>query len=124
METVHTGRQVLNILFYSHFVYFQLAEKVADFTKTIVVSDAKRLRRYVESPLHKRDAFLTSESGDLGIHEIVMDQRRVKDVKPVHASICILQHSKLMLLQFVDFLRNYLEKGSYAIVYGGNMNVI
>lgn len=96
-----------------------MAEKVSDFTKTVLVTDPKKLRRYVESPLHKRDAFLSSECGDVGIHEVVMDQRSVKDIKPVHASVCILQHSKLMLLKFVDFLRTYLEKGSYAIIYGG-----
>mgnify|MGYP000154353252 CR=1 FL=1 len=100
-------------------MYFQLAEKVSDFTKTVLVANPKKLRRIIESPLHKRDAFLTSESGEVGIHEVVMDQRSVKDMKPVHASVCILQHSKLMLLKFVDFLRKYLERGSYAIVYGG-----
>lgn len=50
-----------------------------------------------------------------------MDPSRVQDRKPVHAGVAILQHSKLMLLHFVDFLRKYLVKGSYALVYGGKI---
>jgi len=84
-----------------------------------VVTDAKRLRRLMESPLHKRNSYLESEGGNEGIHEVVMDQRRIKDTKPVHAGVCILQNSKLMLLKFVDFLRKYLKPGSFCLVYGG-----
>ena len=73
----------------------------------------------VESPRHKRIAYLETESGDRGIHEVISEQKRITDQKPVHAAVCILQNSKLMLLRFVDFLRKYLNHGSYAIVYGG-----
>ena len=73
----------------------------------------------MESPFHKHAAFLGNESGETGIHEVIMEQRTVTDGKPVHAGVCILQNSKLMLLEFVDFLRNNLEKGSFSFVYGG-----
>ena len=69
--------------------------------------------------MSKQISFLDTESGENGIHEIVMEQRRVIDRKPVHAGVCILQNSKLMLLEFVDFLRKYLNNGSFSIVYGG-----
>ena len=75
----------------------------------------------MESPFHKNAAFLESESGGRGIHEVVMEQRSVKDTKPVHAGVCILQNSKLMLLEFVDFLRKYLREGSFSLIYGGNI---
>ncbi len=75
----------------------------------------------MESPFHKTDAFLQNEAADQGIHEIVMEQRTVNDGKPVHAGVCILQNSKLMLLRFVEFLRTYLEAGSYSLVYGGKI---
>ena len=101
-------------------ILFKLAERVADFTKTVLIVNPKKLKKLIESPLHKRDCYLASESGDVGIHEIVLEQRRVQDTKPVHASICILQNSKLMLLQFVDFIKKFLIPNSYAFVYGGN----
>ena len=85
----------------------------------MLVTDTKKLKRYVESPLNKQISFLESESGEHGLHEIVMEERKVVDKKPVHIGVCILQNSKLMLLEFVDFLRKYLNKGSYSIVYGG-----
>ena len=98
---------------------FKLAERVSKYTKTVLVNNRKKLRRYLESPFHKTDAFLANEADDQGIHEIVMEQRTVTDEKPVHAGVCILQNSKLMLLRFVEFLRTYLVEGSYSLVYGG-----
>ena len=74
----------------------------------------------MESPLHKQNSFLENEAGSNGIYEVVMHQRNVSDNKPVHAGVCILQHSKLMLLRFVNFLRKFLVKGSFALVYGGD----
>jgi len=95
-----------------------LAERVKDYTKTCIVNDSKKLAEKLKSPLYKRDSALGTEEGD-EILEVIMDPRRVQDRKPVHAGVAILQHSKLMLLNFVDFLRKYLKKGSYALVYGG-----
>lgn len=91
-----------------------------DYNKTVIVSDAKKLAQKMQSALFKRDAYLETENGE-GIHEVVMDYSTITDTKPVHAGVAILQHSKLMLLQFVDFLRDYLIPGSFVLVYGGNI---
>lgn len=72
----------------------------------------------MKKPLYKRAALLTSEEGE-SIHEVIMDKRKIKDGKPVQLAVAILHHSKLLLLKFVHFLRTFLVKGSYAIVYGG-----
>jgi hypothetical protein len=71
------------------------------------------------TPLYKRHHFLESEDGS-GIHEVICKQRTVSDDKPVHVGISILQHSKLLMLKFVDFLRDFLIPGSYCLVYTGN----
>ena len=84
------------------------------------ITDKKKIKRLVESPLSKQISFLESESGERGLHEVVSEQRKITDRKPVHIAVCILQNSKLMLLKFVDFLRTYLEEGSYSLVYGGS----
>ena len=55
--------------------------------------------------------------GDTGNGEFVMDQRRVEDNKLVHVGVAILQISKLMFLEFVSFLRDFLVPGSYQTVY-------
>lgn len=91
---------------------------MVDYTKTVIVTDAKKLSKKLKSALYKRDALLTTEEGE-DLHEIIMDPNRIQDRKPVHAGVAILQHSKQMLLEFVHFLRAYLEEGSYVLVYGG-----
>ena len=99
---------------------FKAGENVSNYTKTDIITDKKKLKRLVESPLSKQISFLESESGERGLHEVVSEQRKITDRKPVHIAVCILQNSKLMLLKFVDFLRTYLEEGSYSLVYGGS----
>ena len=77
------------------------------------------LDRLLSSPFFKQHNFLATEDMTMGVHEFVMDQRRVYDDKLVHVGVCILQQSKLMFLQFIDYLRTYLMPGSYSTVYCG-----
>jgi hypothetical protein len=98
--------------------YGKLCERVSDYSETVLVSNKKSLITKMASPFFKREVFLESE--DLsGVHEVVMDQRMVTDDKPVHVGIAILQYSKILMLQFVDFLREFLIPGSFTLVYTG-----
>lgn len=45
------------------------------------------------SPMFKQDNFLETETGN-GIFEVITGFRRIKDSKPVHLGVSILQHSK------------------------------
>ena len=45
------------------------------------------------SPTFKQDNFLGTESGE-GIFEVITGYRRIRDQKPVHLGVSILQHSK------------------------------
>lgn len=76
---------------------------------------------HFRSPFYKNHAVLTAEDESTGVHEFVMDQRKVIDDKLVHVGVAILQESKLLFLEFVDFLRQYLEPGSYQPVYCGKL---
>jgi hypothetical protein len=96
-----------------------LAERVSEYTSTKLVADPKKLKKFSESPFYKNDSFLTTEEGNMGIHEFVMEQRKVTDDKLVHVGVAILQHSKLMFLEFVQFLRDFLQPGSFKTVYCG-----
>ena len=71
------------------------------------------------SPFYKHHDVLVTEDETDGVHEFVMDQRRVDDDKLVHVAVCILQESKLMFMRFIDFLRRYLEPGSFQTLYCG-----
>lgn len=75
----------------------------------------------MKSPLFRDHSYLENESGE-GVHEVVSDMSTIIDRKPVHVGLGILQHSKLLLLRFIDFLREFLEEGSYSLVYGGKFN--
>jgi hypothetical protein len=99
--------------------YGKLCERVSDYSETVLVADKKTLCKKMASPLFKHEVFLESED-QTGLYEVVMDQRIVTDNKPVHAGIAILQHSKILMLQFVDFLREFLIPGSFSLVYTGN----
>ena len=95
-----------------------MCTKVSNYSKTILLIDPKKLKKQIRKPLHKSFGFLGTETG-AGIHEIIEHKRTITDTKPVHVGIAILQHSKLLLLRYVDFLRTYLKEGSYILVYGG-----
>lgn len=103
---------------YGNSGYGKLCERVSSYTKTVLVSNAKSLSRRMANPLFKSESALTTECDD-GIHEVIMDERKISDDKPVHVGIAILQYSKIMMLQFVDFIREFLTPGSYIFVYTG-----
>ena len=65
--------------------------------------------------------FLECETED-GVTEVTMRQKTVRDDKPVHLGVAILQHSKLMMLKFVDFLKEFLIPGSFVLVYSGKVS--
>ena len=90
------------------------------YTKTTIVTKSRDLKKKMMTPLFRNSSFLENESGE-GVHEVICDMPNINDRKPVHVGLGILQHSKLLLLRFIDFLRNFLEKDSYSLVYGGNI---
>ena len=92
---------------------------MCDYTRTSLISNPTRLRKKIESPFFKTCSFLACENESDGITEVVMQQKNVTDSKPIHIGITILQESKLMMLQFVDFLKEYLIPGSFTLVYTG-----
>ena len=96
-----------------------MAERVLDYTTTKLITDPKKLKKAIQSPHYKSSNFLTTEDGEIGIHEVTFRQRTIQDQKPVHSGVAILQHSKLMMLQFVDFLMTYLKPGSFSLCYTG-----
>ena len=98
-----------------------MAEKVKKYTKTEVFSTSlkRKLEQKIRCPFYKHHSELPSEDGQLGLIEVVSDQKKVNDDKLVHVGVAILQESKLLFLRFVQFLRNFLIPGSYQPIYAG-----
>ena len=64
-----------------------------------MTSDDKRYRRYKRMPRCLAETELKSADDDFCAYEIQMKKTKVKDSKPVHLGVAILQHSKLLFLR-------------------------
>ena len=100
--------------------YGKMAESVAKYTKTIITTDEKVVLKNVTRPRFKHMNNLFCEKSENDVQELILRQSSIKDSKPVHLAIAILQLSKLLMLEFVLFLNTYLESGSFSLVYQGN----
>ena len=96
-----------------------MAEKVASYTKTVFTNDEKSIKKYQRRPQFQEKSFLECEDMESGITEVISAQTRVVDNKPVVIGIAILQYSKLLMLSFVQFLNDHLEKNAFSLVYTG-----
>lgn len=97
-----------------------MAESVRKYTKTLITCDEKVIQKNVTRPRFKQMSSLVCEDPSFDVQELVLKQNSIKDSKPVHIAIAILQLSKLLMLSFVTFLNDYLEKGSFSLVYQGS----
>ena len=107
-------------------IFFKLSEKVKDYSETKIFNPAKnekKLKKLIRSPFYKDHTELPSEDGQTGMTEVIMDQRKVVDNKLPHVGVAILQQSKLLFLNFVQFLRDFLKPGSYQPVYAGEFTI-
>ena len=104
-----------------------MAERVNKYTKTEVFDSngaKSRLERMIRSPFYKHHNELPAEDGENFMFEVVSDQNKVTDDKLVHVGVGILQQSKLLFLRFVEFLREFLEPGSFQPIYAGSFYFI
>ena len=83
-------------------------------TKIIPVGEYKKYKR---KKTFKDFRFLDTEAEISDFMELNLDKRRVEDSKPVHVGNAILMYSKLHFLEFIEFLRKFLMKGSYRLIY-------
>ena len=86
------------------------------YTRTKIVDNSK-LMQCIASPFHKDHTRLMSEDPNLQFYEIQQRPRKIKDNKPVHVGIAILQYSKLHFLKFIYWLHEHLVPNSYYLCY-------
>ena len=96
--------------------YGKTGENVESHTRVKYV-DEKNVWKEVSKPFFKKETEITNENGEPILFEMKFDKKIVKDDKPVHFCVAILQYSKLLFMNFMYFLHDHLEPGSFKPVY-------
>ena len=96
-----------------------MCQKVKDHTVTKITGSSKDLIKHQLRPFYKYSKTLHCEDETKDLFEITSHQKKCKDDKPIHIGVSILQYSKLMMLEFVNFLNKFLIKDSFSLVYSG-----
>ena len=97
--------------------YGKCGESVTKYRDTKVSDDVDVCALKMRSARFKSYEEILDEEGELIATEISSLPSKVKDTKPVHVSVAILQHAKLLFLRFMWFLFDHLEPGSFRSVY-------
>ena len=111
--------------------YGKCGESVEKYRNTVITSDQDKLfklmrceylkyqkhSKYFRSPLQLSTAEILDEDGELLLREVTSLPAKAIDSKPVHVSVAILQHAKILFLRFMWFLFDHLEPGSFRTVY-------
>merc|ERR1711911_99133 len=97
--------------------YGKCGEDKARHTTTKVVFDNEKLNKLMVKPFFKDEQELVDEEGEVKGWEVESRKKAVFDDKPVHVSAAILQHSKVLFLDFMLFLYSHLKPGSFLNSY-------
>ena len=84
---------------------------------TRLVTDADRLEKLMKSPYFKESVEVLDETDDLACYKVKMVKKTIKDSKPVHVGVAILQWSKVLFIKFMYWLEEHLEEGAFKTCY-------
>ena len=84
---------------------------------TRLVTDADRLEKLMKSPYFKESVEVLDETDDLACYKVKMNKKTIKDAKPVHIGVAILQWSKVLFIRFMYWLEEHLEEGAFKTCY-------
>ena len=84
---------------------------------TRLVTDADRLEKLMKSPYFKESVEVLDETDDLACYKVKMKKEKIKDSKPVHVGVAILQWSKVLFIRFMYWLEEHLEDGAFKTCY-------
>ena len=97
--------------------YGKCGENVLRHHNTKVVVDQEKMIKAAESAFTMDQNEVINESENLVGWEIKQRKRKVVDSKPIHFSNAILQTSKLLFLEFMYWLYEHLQPGSFRTCY-------
>ena len=76
-----------------------------------MVTDHKDLDKYSCNPFFRHDSEVYNASDELACYIVKMDKKKIRDSKPVHMGVAILQWSKVLFIRYVYML--YGQHGPY-----------
>ena len=97
--------------------YGKCGESILKYRNTGVTHDESKVREVRRSPLFKNVDLIPNEDDELVGYEYSTLPKKTIDNKPVHVSVAILQHAKILFLKFMWFLYDHLEAGSFRTCY-------
>ena len=97
--------------------YGKCGESISKYRNTGVTHDECKIKEVQRSPLFKNLDQIFDEQGDPVGYEYTSLPKKTVDNKPVHVSVAILQHAKILFLKFMWFLFDHLEAGSFRTCY-------
>ena len=69
---------------------------------TKLVTDEEKLEKYWKSPFYRDNQEVYDENDELACYLVKMDKKKIKDNKPVHIGVAILQWSKVLFIRYVS----------------------
>ena len=97
--------------------YGKCGESIQKYRETTIASSDVDYHKKMRSPLFQSSIEISNEADDFICHEISSLPQSATDAKPVHVSVAILQHAKILFLRFMWFLYDHLQPGSFRTVY-------
>ena len=97
--------------------YGKCGESIEKYRNTCITSNDDKLRDARKSPLFKKCDEIFDENHQAVGYEYSSLPKKTIDNKPVHISVAILQHAKILFLKFMWFLFDHLEPGSFRTCY-------
>ena len=97
--------------------YGKCGESVEKYRDTIISNDQEKCLLKQRSARFKSSDAIVYEDGEEIALELSNLPAKSNDDKPVHVSVAILQHAKILFLRFMWFLFDHLEPGSFRTVY-------
>ena len=96
--------------------YGKCGESILKYRDTTIALTDEAYDAKIRSPLFQSSVEVSNES-DFVCHEITSLPKSSTDNKPVHVSVAILQHAKILFLKFMWFLFDHLQPGSFRTCY-------
>ena len=97
--------------------YGKCGENVLRHTNTKVVIDQKKMLKEAEKAFTLDQNEIINECDELVAWEVKQRKRQITDCKPIHFANAILQTSKLLFLEFMYYIYNHLQPGSFRTCY-------
>ena len=96
--------------------YGKTSENVTKHKTSKIHSNQKKYENAIRSRFCVNSVELFTEMPDC-LAETTHQKKTIKDSKPVHMGVAILQEAKLLFMEFMFFLFKHLEPGSFKNLY-------